>query len=231
MHTETQTVTTEVVKPIRLYYRLWLPAAEVPAPWPLILFLHGSGERGDDLAFVEREGLPRRLVEGYTLPALVAAPQCPTDSDWELQTDALLALLDHLHARYPVDAGRVYLTGLSMGGRGTWLLALLHPERFAAAVPICGRRPGPLRPNEIPPALARLPIWAFHGARDTVVPVSETETIVAGLHMVGSDARCTIYPDLGHDSWTAAYAEPELERWLFAQQRPPSDAAVPTRGG
>lgn len=231
MHTETQILTTEVVKPVRLRYRLWLPAADVLPPWPLILFLHGSGERGEDLADVEREGLPRRLAEGHTLPALVAAPQCPAGSDWELQTDALLALLDHLQARHPVDARRVSLTGLSMGGRGTWLLALLQPERFAAAVPICGRRPGPLRPGEIPPALARLPIWAFHGVRDPIVPVAETETIVAGLRAAGSEVRCTIYPDADHDSWTAAYAEPELERWLFAQQRPPREPAAPTPHG
>lgn len=225
MNISTQTLDAEVVKPARLRYRLWQPAgAAASPPWPLILFLHGSGERGGDLALVEREGLPRMLAGGLELPCLVAAPQCPADSDWELQADALLALLDDLQARYPVDARRLYLTGLSMGGRGTWLLALLQPERFAAAVPVCGRRPGPLRPGEIPPALARLPIWAFHGARDAVVPATETEAIVAGLRAAGGDVRCTIYADAGHDSWTAAYAEPELVSWLFAQRRP--DAGV-----
>jgi predicted peptidase len=117
-----------------------------------------------------------------------------------------------------------------MGGRGTWLLALLQPERFAAAAPIFGRRPGPLRSGEIPPALARLPIWAFR-ARAPIVPVTEAETIVAGLRAAGSDVRCTIYPDLGHDSWMAAYGEPALERWLFAQQRPSREAAAPAPHG
>lgn len=220
MHMEAHTLRAEVVTPVRLRYRLWRPAeATVAPPWPLILFLHGSGERGDDLALLEREGLPRRLAEGAALPCVVAAPQCPAASDWELQAPALLALLDDLQARYPVDPDRIYLTGLSMGGRGAWLLALLRPERFAAVVPICGRRPGPLRPGEIPAPLARLPIWAFHGARDQIVPVTETEAIVAGLRAAGSDVRCTIYPEADHDSWTAAYAEPELAPWLFAQRR------------
>jgi predicted peptidase len=219
MHIETETLTTTIAKPIQLRYRLWRPSAAVALPMPLILFLHGSGERGDDLALVEREGLPRRLVDGLDLPALVVAPQCPAGSDWELLTDALLALLDTLEASHSVDPQRIYLTGLSMGGRGAWLLCLLQPERFAAAVPICGRRPGPLRPNEIPPALARLPIWTFHGARDSVVPARETEAIVDGLRAAGSDVRCTVYPEADHDSWTAAYAEPGLLDWLFAQRR------------
>lgn len=220
MRTEAHTLRAEVIKPVQLRYRLWQPdGTREPPPWPLILFLHGSGERGDDLALIEREGLPRRLAEGVSLPCMVAAPQCPAESDWELQSDALLALLDDLQARHPVDPDRIYLTGLSMGGRGAWLLALLRPERFAAVAPICGRRPGPLRPGEIPAPLARLPIWAFHGARDTVVPVTETETIVAGLRAAGSDVRCTIYPDADHDSWTTAYAEPEMLPWLLAQRR------------
>jgi predicted peptidase len=220
MRAESRTLDVDVVKSIHLRYRLWTPPAETPSPWPLLLFLHGSGERGDDLALVEREGLPRRLAEGASLPCLVAAPQCPAGSDWELQADALLALLDDLQARHPVDPQRVYLTGISMGGRGAWLLALLQPERFAAAVPICGRRPGALRAGEISPQLAALPLWVFHGARDAVVPVTETEAIVHGLRAAGSSVRCTIYPEAGHDSWTAAYAEPELEPWLLAQRRP-----------
>ncbi len=212
------TLDTTIVKAVRLPYLFWEPAGSAPAEgWPLILFLHGSGERGDDLSLLTRCGLPWRLEHDLELPAYVAAPQCSLASDWELEVDALLALLDDLLARLPIDRRRDYLTGLSMGGRGAWLLASRYPERFAAAVPICGRRPGALRLDERAHLLRDLPIWAFHGARDTVVPVAETRHAVAALQRNGIAARCTIYPLLGHDSWTRAYAEPELFPWMFQQ--------------
>lgn len=188
MHAQTHTLTTQVRKPLELRYLLWLPAhANTQTRWPLILFLHGSGERGDDLAQLTRFGLPRRIEEGLALPCLVVAPQCPADSDWELEMDALLALLDGLQARYPVDPQRVYLTGLSMGGRATWLLAARHTERFAAAVPICGRPPWSARLAERATLVRSLPIWTFHGARDPIVSVAETEQAVAILRAAGSD--------------------------------------------
>ena len=116
MHQQVETLDREIVKRVRLRYLLWLPpgyAAHTAQPWPLILFLHGRGERGDDLTFVARYGLARRLAEGFALPAIVEAPQCPAESDWTLHDDALLALLDDIAAEYPVDKRRGYLTGLS----------------------------------------------------------------------------------------------------------------------
>jgi predicted peptidase len=222
MNHHTAKLETQIVKPVRLHYLLWLPdgdAADGRETWPLVLFLHGRGERGDDLSMLTRYGLPARLAQGFALPAIVAAPQCPAHSDWSLHDDALLALLDQLLASYPVDRRRVYLTGLSMGGRQAWRLAATNPERFAALAPICGRRPDMMRTSEDVQPLVDLPIWVFHGAQDQVVPIEESNAIVAALRAYGADVRYTIYPEAGHDSWTQAYAEHELYTWLFGQRR------------
>ncbi len=211
----------EIVKRVQLRYLLWLPTGydDEAQLWPVILFLHGSGERGDDLMRVLDYGLPQCLSENLALPALVAAPQCPLQSDWTLQDDALLALLNELCATYAVDQRRIYLTGLSMGGRGAWRLAASNPERFAALVPICGRRPDGVRSAETMRLLCDIPTWVFHGAQDQVVPVEEGDAMVAALRACGADVRYTRYPDVGHNAWTPAYAEPELYTWLFDQQR------------
>jgi predicted peptidase len=222
MHQQTETLDREIVKRVSLRYLLWLPpnySANTAQSWPLILFLHGRGERGDELPCVARYGLARRLAEGFALPAIVVAPQCPAESDWTLHDDALLALLDDMAAKYPVDESRVYLTGLSMGGRETWRLAGAHPERFAAIAPICGRRPDGLRSPEDARRLRDLPIWVFHGALDQVVPIEESDSIVAALRDYGADVRYTVYPHAGHDSWTQAYAEPELYSWMLGLRR------------
>jgi predicted peptidase len=218
----------EIRKRVQLRYLLWLPASYHDAaaqPWPLILFLHGSGERGDDVARVMEYGLPQRLAQGFDLPAIVAAPQCPLASDWTLQDDALLALLDELCATYAVNQRWVYLTGLSMGGRGAWRLAASNPNRFAALIPICGRRPDGVRSAETLRPLCNLPTWVFHGAQDQVVPVEESDAMVAALQACGADVRYTRYPDVGHNAWTPAYAEPELYGWMFSQRRAANEEA------
>jgi predicted peptidase len=212
----------QIVKRVRLRYLLWLPPDYDDAAaqsLPLILFLHGRGERGDDLSLVMRYGLPQRLAQGFELPCIVAAPQCPADSDWTLHDDALIALIDELAAIYPVDQGRIHLTGLSMGGRGAWRLAAANPERFAALVPICARRPDWLRSPEAASLLCGIPIWVFHGAQDPIVTVEESDLMVAALRECGAEVRYTVYPDAGHDSWTQAYAEPELYTWMLGQHR------------
>ncbi len=221
MQPQSLALDAELRKRVHLHYLLWLPSGydEDQRRWPLILFLHGRGERGDDLALVTREGLARRLAEGFELPAIVAAPQCPAGSDWTLHDDALLALLDDLVARLRVDPRRVYLTGLSMGGREAWRLAATHPERFAALAVICARRPDGVRDREDARPLVGLPIWVFHGARDRVVPIEESDAMVDALRAHGADVRYTVYPDAGHDSWTQAYAEDELYTWMFDRQR------------
>jgi len=210
------TFETELVTPVRLPYLLHLPeGVEARRAWPLIVFLHGSGERGDDLERVRRQGLPRRLDEGLDLPAVVLSPQCPDGQVWAQQYPAVMALVDDVMARVGIDADRVSLTGLSLGGAGVVHLAASYPERFAALVPICG----PWTFYYVTPGMARLPLWAFHGEDDPVVSVEDSRRLVAAVQALGGDARLTSYPGVAHDAWTNAYATDELFDWLLAQRR------------
>jgi len=183
--------------------------------WPLLMYLHGKGECGDDPELVRRHGPPRLIARGRSFPFILAAPQCRVPLGWP--AEPLTALLDALLRELPVDPDRVYLTGLSMGGFGVWSLATLHPERFAAIVPICGGGAPYLAER-----LRALPIWAFHGARDDVVPLEESLRMVKAVNRAGGDARLTIYPEVGHDSWTATYENPEVYAWMLRHTRKPS---------
>jgi predicted peptidase len=202
-------------------YLLFLPAgygADPAKRWPLILFLHGAGERGTNLWLVAKHGPPKIAAAETNLPFIVVSPQCPDGKIWS--DDLLLALLDDIENKYAVDTHRVYLTGLSMGGFGTWSLGLSHPERFAAIAPICGGG------NFITPlladksTLASLPVWAFHGAKDPVVPLEESERMVNYLKKIGvREVKLTVYPDAQHDCWTQTYANPELFAWFLEHSR------------
>jgi predicted peptidase len=194
---------------------LYLPpghGAEPDRRWPLVLSLHGAGERGSDLELVKVHGIPRRIVEGRDFPFIVIAPQCPALARW--QPDQLLALLDEIDATHAVDPDRVYVTGISMGGFGTWALAIAAPDRFAAIVPICGGG----NPDQVC-RIAHVPVWAFHGALDDVVPRQYSDEMVEALRACGGNVRYTVYPHAGHDSWTETYENPELYAWLLAQVR------------
>jgi poly(3-hydroxybutyrate) depolymerase len=179
--------------------------------WPLIFALHGSGATGRDIERVRREGLPRHVEAEGGLPFIVVAPQNPRGG-WEVS--ALDALLDDILKRYRIDAERVYLTGESMGGYGTWAFAAAHPERFAAIAPICGGG-DPAWADR----LRGVPTWAFHGAEDRVVLPEESRKMVAAIRRAGGDARLTTYGDIGHDAWTATFADPGLYAWLLAHRR------------
>ena len=198
-----------------LHYLLFLPStyAVHPQRWPLMLFLHGAGERGDDLQLVKRHGVAKIVEEQPAFPLLVVSPQCPPTEAWA--PEPLLALLDDIEQHYDVDPERLYVTGLSMGGFGTWAVAIAAPARFAAIAPICGggdpSRVGVLR---------HLPVWAFHGARDPIVPLQRTVEMVEALRQCGGNVRFTVYPEAGHDAWTATYANPELYAWFLAHTRP-----------
>lgn len=202
-----------VTRTIGCRYLLARPRDFSPqAAWPLLLHLHGAGERGEDLSLVKRHG-PLKLVErGADLPFIIAAPQCPMGKWWN--NDLLILFLDHLLATQPIDADRVYLTGLSMGGYGTWYLAMEHPERFAAIAPICGGGYW-----FIAGLLRHVPVWAFHGAKDEVIPLQESERMVQAVLDAGGDARLTVYPDAGHDAWTETYDNPELYKWFLSHRR------------
>jgi predicted peptidase len=192
-------------------------------PWPLLLFLHGLGECGNnELERVKVHGPPKLVEAKDEFPFVLVSPQCPPpqggfkDVPKAWKSEQLIQLVDHVTNNMNIDADRVYVTGLSMGGYGTWRLVAAHPDRFAAAVAICGGG----RPGEWTDSLRRVPIWAFHGARDPVVPVSESEKMVDAVRRAGGDVRLTVYPEVEHDSWTQTYDNEEVYRWLLSHRRP-----------
>lgn len=205
--------TEEKIDGCALRFLLYRPK-RVEAPIPLMLFLHGAGERGDDLSAVSKHGIPKRAAQGDDLPFIAVSPQCPAESWWTAHLAELSALLDAVKGRHPVDPDRVYLTGLSMGGYGTWALAAQSPETFAAAAPICGGGD-----PETAPKLINLPIWAFHGAKDEVVPLERSEAMVDAVKQAGGNVQLTVYPEAGHDSWTETYDNPELYAWFLRHKR------------
>lgn len=182
------------------------------AKFPLVLFLHGAGERGEDVNVVRVHGPLKLVGQGKEFPFVIIAPQCPRNGWWSAVQLGLL--LDEVQQKYRIDPDRVYVTGLSMGGFGTWALALEYPDRFAAIAPICGGGD----PYDAM-RLKSMPIWAFHGGRDNVVPIRLTQEMVGALKQVGNDAKFTIYPEARHDSWTQAYNTPELYTWLLDHRR------------
>ncbi len=204
--------------PDELRYLLFLPVdyEQRHDPWPLLLFLHGAGERGYDLDKVKAHGPPKIVETRNDFPFVVLSPQCCPGGEWQRGWDAeiLIQLVDHALQEHRVDPERVYLTGLSMGGYGTWRLAARYPDRFAAIVPICGG--GDPRDAE---RLLHVPVWAFHGEQDDVVPLIESERMVRAVQQAGGDAKLTIYHDLAHDSWTRAYDDPDLYAWLLSHTR------------
>ena len=202
-------------QPVACNYLLFLPEGygEAEGPWPLVLFLHGAGERGDDLDQVAVHGPPRRVRGGESFPFVLVAPQCPEGTWW--QTNTLTALLDEVIDACDVDEDRVYLTGLSMGGFGTWALAVAQPDRFAAIAPLCGGYE-PYMARQI----AHVPAWVIHGAQDPVVPPGRSEQMVEALRAAGAEPKLTIYPDADHDCWTRTYEDPAFYEWLLAQRRP-----------
>jgi predicted peptidase len=203
---------------VTVKYLLYLPKDyDQKESWPLLLFLHGKGERGDDLDIVKKHGPPKLIEAGKEFPFIVVAPQCPDIVWW--QPVELKALLDEIVEKYKVDQDRIYVTGLSMGGFGTWTLAAYQPHRFAAIVPICGGGE-----PETARLFAQTPAWVFHGAIDPVVPLKSSGEMVEAMKKAGGTVKFTIYPDAGHDCWTEAYNDPKLYEWLLEQRRPKADA-------
>lgn len=204
----------EVVTKHQLDYLLYLPAdLKCKEKWPLMIFLHGAGERGSNVEKVKVHGPPKMVQDNPNFEFIVVSPQCPTGGWWQPET--VSALIDEIEARYPVDASRIYLTGLSMGGFGTWALAAHEPDRFAAIAPICGGG-DPVRHAYV---IKDIPTWVFHGAKDNVVPLERSQTMVDGMKRFGAkEVKFTIYPEAGHDSWTETYNNPELYDWFLSHQ-------------
>jgi len=202
-----------------LPYLLYTPDNfDTQAEWPLIVLLHGSGERGSDLDLVRKWGIPKYLDAGNELPAIVISPQCPTDQRWSLMTDTVRAFIYKTLADHPVNLQRVYLTGFSMGGQGTWVVAVESPEMFAAVVPVAGRIPPQEDFLDNLCVLQDKPLWVFHGAKDEAVEIENSDTLVQTLRDCGAtNLQYTRYPDAGHgeaSDWT--YSNAELYEWLFS---------------
>jgi predicted peptidase len=215
---------SDVATTFEVNYLLYLPGdygKDLQRKWPLILFLHGSGERGSDLELLKRQPLPKILDLQKDFPFVVLSPQLPVEmGNWTGMIEPVKVLLDQIQAGYSIDTHCVYLTGLSMGGFGTWEFALRYPRRFAAIVPIAGGYR--YQSREIPENicdLKDLPVWVFHGGRDINVVPSQSEEMVAALKGCRGNVRFTLYPDADHAaSWALAYADHELYEWILQQR-------------
>jgi len=201
---------------VEIRYFLFLPQGHGSAEkknekWPLMLFLHGAGERGDNLDLVKKHGPPKIVDEKKDFPFITVSPQCPSGKFWN--PEQMAKLVDQVANTYSADPKRLYVTGLSMGGFGTWNLLAEYPGKFAAAIPICG--------GGNPEAAEKMkgtPIWVFHGAKDSAVSIAKSEAMVDVLKKVEGNVKITSYPDAGHYSWTETYNNPEVYKWLLEQK-------------
>ena len=183
--------------------------------YPLVFFLHGAGQRGDDLDVAMEHGYMKHVREdGTQYPFIFIAPQCPKEKYWGCYTESLIAFLNEMITELSVDEKRVYLTGLSMGGTGTWMLAMACPEKFAAIAPVCGS--GICWYGGV---LKEVPIYAFHGDCDTTVPVTESVYMVSRVNAYGGHAKIKIYYGCGHNCWDQVYSDDELWKWLLTHAR------------
>lgn len=180
--------------------------------FPLMIFLHGAGERGNDLEFVKRHGPPKIILKNPSFSFILVSPQCKAERTWV--PDDVINLVNEIKSKLNVDETRIYLTGLSMGGFGTWGTAIEHPDVFAAIMPICGGSD----PSGVC-AMKDVPIWAFHGAKDNVVPIHRSEEMVDALKKCGGNPLFTVYPNATHDSWTETYNNPEIYSWLLKHKK------------
>jgi predicted peptidase len=206
-------------------YFLFLPKdydSHATKRWPVVLFLHGLGERGSNIWQTTVHGPVQYIAKHPDFPFVLVAPQCPGE---EWSAEVVLGVLDQVEARYAVDTNRVYLTGLSMGGYGVWDLATSHAERFAAVAPISGggEMLGVIVSGKLPDktqSLKDLPFWVFHGRKDEVVPLSESERMVAAVKQFGcNEVKLTVYPEAKHNAWTQTYENPELYQWFLKHKR------------
>jgi len=198
---------------VHMDYLIYLPHDyDEQETWPLLLFLHGGGERGDDLELVKMHGPPKLIAAGKHFPFIVVSPQCPKERSWEPLE--LMVLVDAIVKKYRVDADRIWVTGLSMGGFGSWRLAAYAPQQFAAIVPICGGGE-----TYWAKRFPHLPVWAFHGAKDVGIPVERSQAMVDALRERGGNPKLTIYPEAGHNAWAETYDNPQLYEWLMEQKR------------
>lgn len=207
-HTSQVTVTAD--------YLLYLPPDyNKQEKWPLLLFLHGAGERGTNINQVKMHGPPKLIEEGRDFPFIVVSPQCPEDHEWE--PIVLTSLLDDIESNYHVDADRIYVTGLSMGGFGVFELAAYSPNRFAALMPLC---PGGGEPYWVK-RYAHVPIWLFQGGKDVEFHVRKSNEMAEAIREANGKFTMTVYPEAGHNIWTETYNNPAVYEWLLSHKREP----------
>ena len=213
----------------RMRYLLFVPKDyDKQKKYPLVLWLHGGGSRGDDLKMLLRYGDEQgigyfaRVDNQSKYPSIIVAPQCPQgrlwgDPDSEQPTAEMrlvLEILEKVQADYSIDSRRLYVTGISLGGYGTWDIIRRRPEMFAAAIPICGGGN-----TSKASSMVRTAIWAFHGDQDELVNVSESRRMITAIRNAGGEPRYTEYKGVGHNSWERAFTEQDLLPWMFAQKR------------
>jgi predicted peptidase len=211
---EAQEFTEQVTIDVHARYLLYLPEGygKEGTKWPLVLFLHGSGERGTDLELVKKHGPPMLVEAGRQYPFILVSPQCPEDEDWSVPV--VRALVDRILERHSVDRSRIYLTGISRGGKGVWNTAIAYPDLFAAIAPICG-----WGDSTKVSVLKDVPTWVFHGKKDPVIAFEREERMVKNLEAAGGNVRFTAYPEAGHDCWTETYNNPEFCSWMLDQRK------------
>ncbi|WP_409416890.1 prolyl oligopeptidase family serine peptidase [Flavobacterium sp. PS2] len=206
-------IKTEIIQKHELGYALHIPA-DIKEKKPLLIFLHGSGEKGTDIEKVKIHG-PFKYLKDHKLDAYVLAPQCPEGEEWD--AEVLYRLILKIQKENNIDSDRIYVTGLSLGGWGTWNLAFAHPDMFATIVPISGFVD--LIQLEQTCKIAKIPTRIFHGLMDDVVNIDYAITIYKELKKCNSNVELTIFDDAGHDSWSRVYDNQEVYDWMFKQVR------------
>ena len=209
---------TNLAMQVSLKYHIYFPNNyhDSDTKFPLVLFLHGAGERGDDLRLVEKHGIPKMINNGINFPFITVAPQCPKFQYWSepVNVKTLLLLVEEIIKKNKVDIERIYATGLSMGGYGTLAIAKERPDLFSAIIPVCGG----LDTTDIE-RLKDIPIWLFHGAEDKVVPVENSELIYDLLKPINPEIKITIYKGINHNSWEMTYKNQKIYDWMLKYKK------------
>jgi len=213
-----KTLSVDMNRSHQLKYLIYLPKDYLTKKYPLVLFLHGAGERGTNLKDIEIHGLPKLVRNGKKFPFIIIAPQCPLNLWWSdpLPVDLLSKLVNDIVMKYGIHKNNVFCTGLSMGGYGTLALSIKNPKLFSAIIPICG---GVDIKNFFDILnLKDLPIWLFHGDKDEVIPLENSQSIYKVLKPVNKNIKLTVYKGVDHNSWDRAYDDNELYKWMLSHK-------------
>tara|TARA_B100001559_G_C16494750_1_gene620140 strand:+ start:1811 stop:2479 length:669 start_codon:yes stop_codon:yes gene_type:complete len=213
-----KTLSVDMNRSHQLKYLIYLPKDYLTKKYPLVLFLHGAGERGTNLKDIEIHGLPKLVRNGKKFPFIIIAPQCPLNLWWSdpLPVDLLSELVNDIVMKYGIHKNNVFCTGLSMGGYGTLALSIKNPKLFSAIIPICG---GMDIKNFFDILnLKDLPIWLFHGDKDEVIPLENSQSIYKVLKPVNKNIKLTVYKGVDHNSWDRAYDDNELYKWMLSHK-------------